>query len=172
MTNEELENQGWFIHAGQDCPARPKATVTFRLRDGTENTGPAGLLSWSHLGTNSDIVAWKYVGVDFTKETLPKKSPWDVQFTPDTGFRTARPAGPNDNVNHPKHYTSGGIECIDAIQAQLTPEEFVGFLKGNIAKYGWRSRLKGGIEDHKKQQWYLNKLLSVLSAELSADTKE
>ncbi|HBY66669.1 MAG TPA: hypothetical protein DEG69_02155, partial [Flavobacteriaceae bacterium] len=27
-----------------------------------------------------------------------------------------------DNVNHPAHYTDGGIECIEAIEAQLTPE--------------------------------------------------
>lgn len=36
-----------------------------------------------------------------------------------------------DNVNHPAHYTDGGIECIDALRATLTPEEFRGYCKGN-----------------------------------------
>ena len=39
-----------------------------------------------------------------------------------------------DNVNHPPHYNKGGIECIQAIQAMLTPDEFVGYLRGNSLK--------------------------------------
>lgn len=65
----------------------------------------------------------------------------------------------DDEVNHPTHYTQGGIECIDAIQAQLTPEEFRGFLKGNVAKYLWREREKQGNVSLGKAQWYLNKLI-------------
>lgn len=53
----------------------------------------------------------------------------------------------NDNINHPSHYTQGGIECIEAIRAALTPEEFRGYCKGNIIKYAWRERGKGGDED-------------------------
>ena len=67
----------------------------------------------------------------------------------------------NDNVNHPEHYTSGGIECIDAIEAALTPEEFRGFLKGNVLKYTWRERMKAGVESLQKAEWYLNKLVSL-----------
>ena len=66
-----------------------------------------------------------------------------------------------DNVNHPEHYTSGGVECIDAIEAALTPEEFRGFLKGNVLKYTWRERLKAGKESLQKAQWYLNKLVGL-----------
>lgn len=67
----------------------------------------------------------------------------------------------SDLVNHPPHYTSGGaIECIEAIEAQLTPEEFRGFLKGNIAKYGWRERHKGGTESLKKARWYIDRLIA------------
>ena len=47
-----------------------------------------------------------------------------------------------DAVNNPSHYNSGGIECIAAIQAALTPEEFRGYLKGNILKYTWRERTR------------------------------
>lgn len=62
-----------------------------------------------------------------------------------------------DNVNHPPHYTAGGVECIDAIRASLTEEEFRGFCKGNVIKYIWRERLKGGNESLAKAAWYLDK---------------
>ena len=60
-----------------------------------------------------------------------------------------------DNVNHPGHYTQGGIECIKAIEASMTPEEFQGYCKGNVIKYCWRFREKNGLEDLKKAQVYL-----------------
>ena len=53
------------------------------------------------------------------------------------------------NVNHPKHYKSGDLECIDAIEAQMSAEEFRGFLKGNVLKYLWREKQKGGVEKHR-----------------------
>jgi len=65
-----------------------------------------------------------------------------------------------DNVNHPSHYTDGGIECIEAIEAQLTPEEYRGYLKGNVAKYVWREKHKGGIESLQKAEWYLKQLIN------------
>jgi len=65
-----------------------------------------------------------------------------------------------DNVNHPPHYmTDGSIECIEAIEAQLTPEEFRGYIKGNVAKYVWREKYKGGNESLRKAQWYLGRLV-------------
>jgi hypothetical protein len=60
-------------------------------------------------------------------------------------------------VNHPPHYTQGGIECIDAIQAALTPEEFRGYCKGNALKYTWRERSKGQDESLEKAIWYLER---------------
>lgn len=66
----------------------------------------------------------------------------------------------NDPVNHPNHYTSGGIECIDAIAASMTPIEYAGFLKGQVLKYVWRYRLKGKlVEDLKKARFYLDRLI-------------
>jgi len=41
----------------------------------------------------------------------------------------------------------------------LSAEEFRGYLKGNIIKYLWREKHKGGMESLKKAKWYLNKLL-------------
>jgi len=60
-----------------------------------------------------------------------------------------------DNVRHPSHYCQGGIECIMAIEASMTPEEFQGYCKGNVMKYVWRFREKNGLEDLKKAQVYL-----------------
>ncbi len=40
-----------------------------------------------------------------------------------------------DMVNHPAHYTQGGIECIEAIKASMSDIEFLGYLKGNAMKY-------------------------------------
>ena len=68
-----------------------------------------------------------------------------------------------DAVNNPKHYTTGGIECIDAMQAMLSRDEFIGYLRGNVFKYQWRYKLKNGVEDLKKAQWYQNKLIEVES---------
>ena len=67
-----------------------------------------------------------------------------------------------DVVNKPKHYNQGTIECIDAIEAMLTHEEFVGYLRGNSLKYRWGFRYKNGTEDLLKAQWYERKLLKVL----------
>lgn len=64
-----------------------------------------------------------------------------------------------DNVNSPNHYASQSIECIVAMEAMLSPEEFIGYLRGNIFKYQWRYKQKNGVEDLKKAQWYQNKLL-------------
>jgi|TARA_B100001939_G_scaffold120216_1_gene104271 hypothetical protein len=67
-----------------------------------------------------------------------------------------------DKVNHPEHYNQGTIECIDAIEAMLSHEEFVGYLRGNSLKYRWRFRYKNGIEDLRKAEWYERRLLKVL----------
>lgn len=65
-----------------------------------------------------------------------------------------------DVVNNPRHYTQGDIECIDAIKSSMSKEAFKGFLKGNAIKYLWRYEKKENpIEDLKKCQWYLNKLI-------------
>jgi hypothetical protein len=64
-----------------------------------------------------------------------------------------------DNVEKPAHYNQSGIECIQAIEASMTSDQFCGYLKGNTQKYIWRYENKNKIEDLKKAQWYLNKLI-------------
>ena len=65
----------------------------------------------------------------------------------------------SDAVNKPAHYNQGPIECIDAMQQILTPEEFRGFLKGNVFKYLWREKGKNGIEDLRKGKDYYDRLI-------------
>lgn len=61
-----------------------------------------------------------------------------------------------DPVARPEHYTAGAIECIDAIESALTPEQFKGFLRGNAMKYAWRAGRKGDtVEDLEKARWYM-----------------
>lgn len=81
--------------------------------------------------------------------------PWATDETVMT-----QPTLQEDKVNHPSHYTNqGSIECIEAIESQLTPEEYQGFLRGNSVKYLWRWKNKGGVEDLKKAKWYLERLI-------------
>lgn len=68
-----------------------------------------------------------------------------------------------DTVQRPAHYNQSGIECIDAIAASMSTEEFRGFLKGNVQKYVWRSEHKGGAEDYRKARYYLDRLVKELS---------
>ena len=68
----------------------------------------------------------------------------------------------DDMVNHPSHYTSGGVECIDAITAALSKydDPVDSWLVGQVIKYLWRAPLKGKYEeDIKKAQFYLNRLV-------------
>ena len=66
----------------------------------------------------------------------------------------------SDPVNCPDHYNAGKLECIDAIEASMSPEAFKGYLKGNVEKYVWRMSYKGKpVEDLRKAAWYLNRLI-------------
>lgn len=67
-----------------------------------------------------------------------------------------------DPVQRPSHYTSGEIEVIRYIEDKLTDDQYVGYCIGNVIKYVSRYRLKGGVEDLKKAdvylQWAIDKL--------------
>lgn len=68
-----------------------------------------------------------------------------------------------DPVNHPSHYTQGGIECIDAIEAALGREGFIAFLRGQVIKYQWRLGHKDApAQDNAKASWYAARLQKVL----------
>jgi hypothetical protein len=65
-----------------------------------------------------------------------------------------------DAVNHPPHYKVGGIETIEYMKAKSTPEEFKGHLRLTAIKYLSRTGYKDdALQDLKKAQWYLNRLI-------------
>jgi hypothetical protein len=86
--------------------------------------------------------------------------------TPTTPIATPRKmaevvANRTDAVNHPNHYTMGGVEVIDAIEAWQ-----LGFSLANVIKYVARSEHKGSrITDLEKARWYLDREISRLKKE-------
>jgi hypothetical protein len=56
------------------------------------------------------------------------------------------------------HYKDMGMQPWHVMEAVLTPEEFKGFLKGNIIKYAMRQGKKEGTDDGNKAQHYKMKL--------------
>lgn len=63
------------------------------------------------------------------------------------------------------HYQKS-IQPWDAMQAWMSQEEFEGYLSGNVIKYMARWRDKNGVEDLRKAQHYLAKLIEVISSTL------
>lgn len=107
------------------------------------------------LGTNIDIVYYarktlRKKAVKKTKPTqltLPFAASANYQITDKTEFIMPDP------VNHPAHYTAGGIETIDFIEAKG-----LNYNLGNAVKYITRAGLKGDrVEDLKKAKWYIER---------------
>lgn len=87
----------------------------------------------------------------------------DDQEEPDT---LCPPNSGHDPVNHPSHYTQGGIECIDALEAATMGLEGIeAVCTANAIKYAWRWKQKNGVEDIDKAIWYLTHLKGHLTEE-------
>ena len=96
-------------------------------------------------GVNSDDV-WEYDGSECKSVIIAQREPVT-----------------NDNINHPSHYTQGGIECIDAITAATVGKTGIeAVCVANVVKYLWRYEEKNGLEDVKKARWYLERLIKEL----------
>lgn len=68
-------------------------------------------------------------------------------------------------VQHPAHYNQGKVECIDAMAAATVNKRGIeAICVSNIIKYLWRYEAKNGLEDVKKAQFYLNRLVDELEA--------
>lgn len=77
----------------------------------------------------------------------------------------------SDPIN-PDHYTDGGIETIEYIRAKMSKEEFYGYIKGNAMKYISRvdkksDKLLDKIQDLKKAQWYIDRMVQVHQEEIA-----
>lgn len=70
----------------------------------------------------------------------------------------------HDEINNPAHYQLfPDTEAIDVIRAALTPEEFIGYLKGSALKYRLRAGDKGPAEKCiGKAHWYQNRLYNLM----------
>lgn len=112
---------------------------------------------------------WAYEDADMGRVRLNAKLMGyevidDTPTIAETAAKRSEDAKP-DPVNRPAHYTSGGIECIDAMQAAFGAEVVKGFCLCNAFKYLWRHRNKNGVEDLKKARWYLNRLIREMEVE-------
>ena len=148
MTIDEMRNKlteycYGFIHCENGC----------RLRK------PGGFCRWNDLSDESTEDCYHFLERLIGKPEQPK-----INFVKVERKDEVEPT--NDAVQHPSHYTQGGIECIDAIKASMTADGFCDYCKGNIIKYIWRWRDKGGVEDLRKASVYLDWLIN------AADEKE
>lgn len=89
---------------------------------------------------------------------IKTKEGWDALGTP------AKPIWKpkiTETVNHPPHYTQGGIEVIDFIEAKK-----LSYKLGNVVKYIARAEYKSNkLEDLRKASWYLNREIKQLEAQ-------
>ena len=150
MTLEEMHRELWkycygFNLCGNSC----------RL------CKPDGSCRWNELNDEStEACYWLLVN----EGLIGKPEQPEINFVKAERNDEVEPT--NDAVQHPSHYTQGGIECIEAIRASMTADGFCDYCKGNIIKYIWRWRDKGGVEDLRKASVYLGWLIN------AADVKE
>lgn len=96
-------------------------------------------------------------------QTIPEMIDKAVEARKEMSITMIEPK--EDPVNHPAHYKVGGIETIDYIKAKLTPDEFRGYLKGNLLKYSSRIGHKGAAQlDAGKAGWYANALVQAIGS--------
>lgn len=87
----------------------------------------------------------------------------DMRFCPLCGYPAIKPVDIEEvkrsirTKSPERRYAHGPVECIDAIKSALTPEEWRGFVKGNVLKYVWREAYKGGDCDLRKAADYLGR---------------
>lgn len=121
----------WVEWKGGERPVPPDTRVEVRFRNGASNfLSPAKDWTWK----------WQ----------TPKHA-YDI-----VGYRVV--SQEPDMVNSPPHYTDGGIEAIDYIEAKLGPDGFKAYCVGNALKYISRAGKKGSAkEDLSKAIWYLRR---------------
>ena len=80
---------------------------------------------------------------------------------PGESFNSCRARNGFDMVNHPKHYKAkNGMEVIDVIEAfTANLKGYEAIYTGKVIKYICRWKEKNGLEDLRKAQWYLNRLI-------------
>lgn len=154
---------GWIQWAGGDCPVDSDAIVEVKYRNPNPyqyNNDRAGDFSWAHDGIDGDIIAYRL------RQPAKSEQVRDDAAEADDEADLNECIGQDvDVINHPSHYTKGRIECIDAIDSATTGKSGIeAVCVANIIKYLFRYEEKNGLEDVKKAQWYINKLISELES--------
>ena len=139
MRNKLTEYCYGFIHCENGC----------RLRK------PGGFCRWNDLSDESTEDCYHFL---IAEGLIGKPEQPEINFVKAERNDEVKPT--NDAVEHPPHYTQGGIECIEAIRASMNADGFCDYCKGNIIKYIWRWRDKGGVEDLRKASVYLDWLIN------------
>ena len=133
----------------------------YRCGDGCRLRKPDGACKWNENSDESTEDCYWFL---VNEGLISKPEQPEINFVKVERNDEVEPT--SDAVQHPSHYTQGGIECIEAIRASMTADGFCDYCKGNIIKYIWRWRDKGGAEDLRKASVYLNWLIN------AADEKE
>lgn len=162
VTREQYEaalaaSEGWIEWGGGECPVEEGTLVDVRFRDGDDDRNIEAIdLLWNHENWSADIIAYRLHKPDINSLASDDRLEHDLNECIGQDV---------DVVNHPSHYTKGGIECIDAIDSATTGKSGIeAVCVANVIKYLWRYEEKNGLEDVKKAQWYLNKLISELES--------
>ena len=142
MTIEEMRRELWKYCAG-----------FILCRDGCRLRKPDGDCKWNENSDESTEDCYH-----FLERLIGKPEQPEIKFVKAERNDEVEPT--NDAVQHPSHYTQGGVECIEAIRASMTADGFADYCKGNIIKYIWRWRDKGGVEDLRKASVYLDWLIN------------
>lgn len=102
---------------------------------------------------------------DYVKERFEMNSIDEYNFVRSIVYKEEKPKQDPKNepdlVNHPSHYETGKFECIEVMEEALGRDVVKGFCIGNAFKYLYRANRKNGLEDLKKAQWYLNRVISM-----------
>ncbi len=166
----------WIKWNGGECPVQQNTPVDVRYRDGQEKFNVPALKNvpgreassayWKHSNYVNDIVAYRLSEVDNLQSRVN-----DTSLQQIVKVETRVPSKEEsdaynkrfDSVQRPAHYNQSGIECIDAIAAAVKGKSGTeAVYVANVIKYLWRYELKNGVEDCRKAQWYLDRLVKEL----------
>lgn len=164
VTKEQYDNacklvdDGYTLWFGGECPVHPREKVRVVLDDGNPDGRDvfdrASDWRWEWEDGLTNIIAYKVIN------SKPDGSDEELSVVYEPADLLSLHV--QDVVNHPSHYTNGKVECIDAIESATVGKTGIeAVCVANVIKYLWRYEDKNGLEDIKKAQWYLNKLIEV-----------
>jgi hypothetical protein len=97
----------------------------------------------------------------------PKFTPYSPKFTPYSPVSMIKTGESVDTINHPSHYTAGGVECWDAMRAARGDEAHVEYCIQTAIKYLYRCGKKGEmLTDARKAEAFLNRAIKILNQEI------